>query len=58
MLFIKKLEKEEVKLKYILISKIVTNKLIKLLKKDYFIRFYKALSLRKPTNIKIANRKG
>ncbi|PTB61658.1 hypothetical protein BBK36DRAFT_1131260, partial [Trichoderma citrinoviride] len=48
----KKVNSKEVKLKYIPIAKIVANKLTKLLKKDYFIKFYKALRLKKIINIK------
>ncbi|PTB71069.1 hypothetical protein M440DRAFT_1345063, partial [Trichoderma longibrachiatum ATCC 18648] len=52
----KKVKRGEVKLKYIPINKIVANRLTKLLGKDCFIKFYKALGLRKLTNIEIASK--
>ncbi|PTB61679.1 hypothetical protein BBK36DRAFT_1131216, partial [Trichoderma citrinoviride] len=51
----KKVKAREVALEYILIYKIVADRLTKPLKKDRFLKFYKALSLRRITNIEDAS---
>lgn len=42
-------------LEYIPIDKIVADRLTKLLGKDQFLKFYKALGLRRITNVKVIN---